>query len=100
MYRMIERREELRFLLEAPQAVRITRQRPGWQNFQRDVATELRVAGAIDFAHPASAENSQDFVRPEACAQWQRHVGVFFGSIHNLSPVRRAGCARGSSLGL
>ena len=59
---MIERRKELRFLLEAGQAVRIA-DKGRWQNFQRDLATELRVAGAIDFAHPAGAENSQDFVQ-------------------------------------
>ena len=53
---MIERRKELHFLLEAGQAVRIA-DKGRWQNFQRDIATKLRVAGAIDFAHSTSAED-------------------------------------------
>ena len=69
---MIERRKDLRFLLEAGQTVRIV-DNGRWQNFQRDVATELRVVSAIDFAHPASAEGREDFVWAEASAGLQCH---------------------------
>ncbi len=53
--RMIERREHLRFAAEPRQAIRIDREDLR-QHLQRDVATELRIACAIDLAHPAGAE--------------------------------------------
>ena len=34
----------------------------GWQDFERDVASELRVGGAIHLAHPAFAELLQDLI--------------------------------------
>src|SRR4029079_10976506 len=63
--RMIERREELRFLLEAGQAVR-TLDEARRQDFQRDVAIQLGVARAIHLAHPARPDGSDDLVRTEA----------------------------------
>jgi hypothetical protein len=36
------------------------------EHFDGDVAIEARIAGAVDFAHPAPAEQRNDFVRPEA----------------------------------
>ena len=53
-----------RFLLEALQALGIGRERRG-QDLDGDVATEPRVAGAIDLAHPAGADLAEDLVRPE-----------------------------------
>ena len=41
------------------------------QDLDRDRAVEPRIARAIDFAHPAGAEGSQDLVRPEECARIQ-----------------------------
>src|SRR5437867_8631413 len=60
---MIQRREQLRFTFEPSEALRI----PGdefRQNLDCNVAIQLRIAGAIHFAHPARAEGGEDFVRP------------------------------------
>ena len=43
------------------------------QDLDRDVAIELRIAGAIDLAHSAGAERAEDLVRTEARAGAQRH---------------------------
>ena len=42
-----------------------------WQNFDGDDPIEARISCAIDFAHPARAEGSEDLVRAEACARRQ-----------------------------
>ena len=62
---MIERGEHLRLPLEPGDALGV------WsaairQDLDRDVATELRVARAIDFAHPARAERRDDLVGAKA----------------------------------
>ena len=64
---MIERREQLRFALEARHAVGVRRERRR-QDLQRDVAIQLRVARAIHFAHSPGAEGREDFVGAEARA--------------------------------
>ena len=61
--RVIQRREHLRFALEAREPIRIARDRCR-QDFDRDVAIQLRVAGAIDFAHAAGADGGQDLYGP------------------------------------
>ncbi len=53
--RMIERGERLRFALEARETLGVIGERRR-QNLQGHVAAELRVAGAIDLAHPAGSE--------------------------------------------
>ena len=58
---MVERGEQLGFALEAREPVAIEGEEFG-QDFQRDVAIELRVARAIDLAHPACAEPGQNLV--------------------------------------
>ena len=64
---MIERGEKLRFALEASHAFSVVREGIG-QDFQRDVAAELGIACAVDFAHPASAKGRENFIRgPNAC---------------------------------
>ena len=70
---MIERGHGARFLLEAAQAIGFGGERAG-KNFQRDVASEARVFGAIDFAHPARADGSDDFIGTEFRAGNQRHA--------------------------
>ncbi len=62
---MIERCEHLRFAREPRQAIRIIRDRRQ-QHLDRDVAIQLRIACAIDFAHSARAEAGEDFVRTDA----------------------------------
>ena len=53
--------------VETSQPIRILRERL-WQNVDRDVPTEYRVARAIDLAHAATAKQCQDFVSAEAGA--------------------------------
>jgi hypothetical protein len=58
---MIQRRQRLRFTLETRDAIAVGRHGVG-KDFQGDTATELRVARAIDFAHPARTNEREDFV--------------------------------------
>jgi hypothetical protein len=60
---MNDRREYERFLLEAGKAVRVERVSV-WQNLQSDIAVQSRVAGAVDFAHSASAQQFDDLEGP------------------------------------
>src|SRR5437773_9799113 len=46
------------------------------QDFDRDVAIELRVARPIDLAHPAGAERRENLVLPEA-GSGRLHRGYF-----------------------
>jgi len=71
--RVIQRGEDARFALEACKAIGV-RCEGGRQDFDRHLATELRVSGAIDLAHSARAERREDLIRTEATA-CQRHVG-------------------------
>ena len=58
---MVERGEHLRFALETREPVGVVR-RTSRQDFDRDIASELRVARAIDLAHAAGAEMGDDLV--------------------------------------
>jgi hypothetical protein len=42
------------------------------QNLERHVATELRIARAIDLAHSAFAEFGDDFIGTDSCAYLHR----------------------------
>ena len=70
---MIERGERPCFALEPGDELGIAGERRG-KDFQRHVATELRVARAIDFAHPAGAENTDDGVAADSGAARQTHA--------------------------
>ena len=65
--RMIQRGQHLGFAVEARKPLRIAGEGL-WQNLDRDLALQLRVARAIDLAHATGAERGQDFVRAEARA--------------------------------
>ena len=58
---MIERREQTRFALEPREAIGAAGE-CARQDFDRDVAPELRVARAIDLAHAAGADPRLDLV--------------------------------------
>ena len=74
--RMIERREHLRFTPEAGEAAWIVRD-GGQQDFDRDVAIELRVARLVDLAHAARADPHRERVRADALAlEVFRHLGI------------------------
>ena len=62
--RMVERRGGARLLLEAAQPIGIGRERGG-QDLDRDLASEPRVARAVDLAHAAGAERREDLVRTQ-----------------------------------
>jgi hypothetical protein len=53
--RMVQRREHLGFTAEPGKAFGVVREAVR-QQFQRDIATKLRVSSAIDLAHPARPE--------------------------------------------
>src|SRR5437879_2513578 len=57
--RMIQRREELRFTLESGNSVRVGDEELR-QDLDRDLAPELCVARAVDFAHAAGADRADD----------------------------------------
>ena len=71
---MVERREELRFTLEACQAIGIGRECVR-KNLQRDITIELRVVRPIHLAHSAGTEQASNLVRAEPRAdrnsQWE-----------------------------
>ena len=64
----------LRFALEARQAIRVARERIR-QDLDRDVAIEPRVARAVHLAHPARAQQRQDFELPDVRTRSDRDVG-------------------------
>ncbi len=61
---MIERRENLRFALKAGHTFGVIGER-GRQDFQRELAAEIRIGGAIHLAHPSHAQRGDDFIRPD-----------------------------------
>jgi hypothetical protein len=66
--RMVQRREGLGFTLEASQAIRIVRERLG-QNLDRDIAVQLGIAGAKDFAHAPAADQVDQLKDADAGAR-------------------------------
>jgi hypothetical protein len=64
---MIERREHLRFATEPGETIDIVSD-PRQQNLDRDVASQLRIAGAIDLSHAAGTQRPDNFIGAEACA--------------------------------
>src|SRR5262249_9790259 len=69
---MVERGQHLRFAPEPRESIRIGRDRRG-EHLQRDVASELAVAGSIDFAHSTCADDGQNLVRAQMGAGLKRH---------------------------
>ena len=61
---VVERRDGTGLLLEAAEAVGIVREARR-EHFDRNVAAEARVAGAVDLAHSTFANLGKDLVRPE-----------------------------------
>ncbi len=91
---MIERRQEIGFAREARQALGIAGEERR-QNLERDVARQLAVAGAVDFAHPAGADQGDDLVGAEAGAGRQTHRSLeIIRSAKLMSYVRRSPASR------
>ena len=70
---MIERGQDLRLAREPCAALGVRRERGG-QDLDRDVALQLRIARAIDFAHSACAKGREDFIWSEAGAGREGHL--------------------------
>ena len=71
--RVIERRDCPRLALEAGAELLVHGESPG-ENLDRHIAAEARVAASIHFAHPASTEGRNDFVRADAAAGQEGHL--------------------------
>ena len=61
---MIERGQDLRFAPESGEPLRIGREERR-KDFERDLAIELGIPGAIDLAHTAGPDSREDFVRAQ-----------------------------------
>jgi hypothetical protein len=69
---MIERGEQLRLALEAREPLGVPREEIR-EDLEGDIALQLRVAGAIDLAHPARPDGASDLEGPETCPGCKRH---------------------------
>jgi hypothetical protein len=58
---MVEGRHRARLALESSQPLR-ARGYIGWKHLDRHVASEPRIAGAIDLSHSAGPQRGQDHV--------------------------------------
>ena len=86
--RMIERGGRARLLLEAGDAVGIGGDDLG-QNLDGDIAMQAAVAGSVDLAHSANAENTQDRVRAQLRARGNGHVdGIVIAADSSGQPSR------------
>ena len=65
--RVVELGQELCFALESGETLFVLGE-CGWQDFDRDLALEARVRGAVDLAHPSFAELGGDLVGAESLA--------------------------------
>ena len=70
--RVVQRREDFGLPLEPGETVWIGREEIR-QNFQRDIAVELRVAGLVDLTHATFTDLGGDFIDAEAGAWVEGH---------------------------
>jgi len=70
--RMVERRQYLRFPLQAPEATRIV-EKTIVQNLDGDVPIELRIPCPIHRSHPAGANGGNDLIRAQPSTGGKRH---------------------------
>ena len=70
--RMVQRSEHLRLAAESRETLRITGKRSR-QDFERDVAVQFLVAGAVDLAHASGADEADDLVWANSCSRGQGH---------------------------
>ena len=80
-----QRADRARLLLEAAQAVGVRGERR--QDLEGDLATEPRVARAVDLAHAARAEGAEDFVGAEPGARGQGHGSLLARDHIEVEPV-------------
>lgn len=78
---MVDRDKRARLALEADRAIGVAAQGRG-QDFDRDVALQAGIAGAIPLAHAAGPDRSGDLVRRDARALHDGHdaaAGIISG---------------------
>ena len=73
--RVVQRRERLGLALETPQPLVVLGEVLG-QHFDRNIALEARVFGAIDLAHPSGPEGTEDLVEGKGLASGEGHEGA------------------------
>ena len=61
--RMLQSRNRVRFALESLAPFRVGR-KIRWEHLNGNDARKLRIAGAIDFAHAAGADQTSNLVAP------------------------------------
>ena len=69
---MIERRQHLRFALEAGQTFGVAG-KGVWEHLDRHLPVKARVSGSIDLTHAAFADLGGHFIRAKGGARLQRH---------------------------
>src|SRR5204863_9473386 len=70
---MIQRASGACFLLEPAEPIGISTQRRR-QHLDRHVSSEPRITSAVDFAHPAGADQRENLVPAQPCAGSDAHV--------------------------
>ena len=70
--RMVELGESLRLAAKARQSLRVLRHLGG-QDFERDIAAELCIRGAIHLAHSTGAKRRLDLIQTEFRARGESH---------------------------
>ena len=69
--RMVERRQDACFTLEPREPLRIAGERVR-KDLDRDVAAQLRIARAVDLAHPAAPDEGLDLIDAESLPSMHR----------------------------
>ena len=82
--RMVQRGEDLRFAVEAGEALGIPREEIR-QNLDRNVTIEASVPRAEHFAHAAGAERREHFKRTQAIANNHRHGATMILPIERVT---------------
>src|SRR5207249_7744202 len=86
--RMVQRCENLGLSLESIETIGITREFFG-KDLDRDLSFQFRVFCAVDFAHPALAEQRGNLVRAELCADGEGQTTPAFWGRKNPSQDHR-----------
>src|SRR5579862_1577675 len=92
--RMVERGQGLGLAREPREAFRVVGKNAR-HDLDGNVSIELRVPGAIHLAHPASTDDTEDFVRAEALPGEQRHAENALSSKFVSAHASLTSCAAG-----
>ena len=77
---MVQRGGGACFLFESAEAIDVSR-KCDRQHFDRDVASQPRVARPVDLAHAAGADGREDFVGAEPVTGRQGHRPGFYAEL-------------------